>query len=333
MPKSTQKFESAYVPLSALLYLACLAFPAYYIGENFEPQPAFSAFLIGWLGLIDSHFSWYANPLFLLALLLRNRPGPSSVLGFGAVVLAVSFLFHDQIIASEAPTFKPIKAYGLGYGLWLTSLVVLFVGQARRALELSGPLISIASYVVSALVPVFYAKYYFTNPDSPLAVTNERTRAWEASCASAGQKILKRTDDVRGIFFDPDWESSGGGGGVLGLGQVNSGHILFYETKDKKNPGSYLKHALKDFRGVPVGKLESEYAVLTTFHDIPPRLNIFGATVTIKDLRDNSVLATSTYFVDRETWKFCGATRDRSATSALMHDVLGLTHKYPSVYK
>jgi len=127
------KINNVHVPISVLCYLACLTLPAYYIGAQFEPQMAYAALMIGWLGPLDGHFSWYANPLFLLALIFVNRPQRSSTLGFIAFALAVSFLFHKNIIVSEAPTYEVIISYGWGYGLWVTSLAVFSIGQLLRA--------------------------------------------------------------------------------------------------------------------------------------------------------------------------------------------------------
>jgi len=177
------------------------------------------------------------------------------------------------------------------------------------------------------------------------SIRTERNKEFQMRCASSGEKIFKRTNDARGIFFDPDWElriysnrdkpnfKYIGAGGVLGLGYLNSGYLLFYETRGRKDPGSYVKYVLGDHKGIPIDRLESEYAVTTNYYEIPARLNITGATVTIKDLRDDSILATSTFFIENENGRLCGGTQEGFSTTAFMTEVLGLTRKYPTVFK
>jgi hypothetical protein len=340
------RIDNPHIAISIACYLACLFFPGYYIGERFEPQLAYVLLLMGWLGPLDGHFAWFANPLFLFALLSANRPQRSSILGLIGLVLALSFVFYKKIVISEAPTYSPIVAYGWGYGLWITSLGVLAVGQAFRARSLDSKRIAIASFSTCGLFLTGYLTYYFLGDNSLFAIRSERDREFETRCASAGEHIFKKTNDVTGIFFDPDWQWNIGskfrenpnfkyigGVGVIGLGHLNSGHLLFYETRERSDSGSYVKYVLGDFRGTRSAHLESEYAVITDYLKIPQRLNISGATVTIKDRRDNSILATSTFVIENESGRFCGNSRGSFSTSAFMTEVLGLSKKYPSAFK
>ena len=57
---------------SLALYATGFAFPAYYIGNTHEPQNSSSLLLMGWLGPLDGHFSWFAN-LFFLSLYLSIK--------------------------------------------------------------------------------------------------------------------------------------------------------------------------------------------------------------------------------------------------------------------
>lgn len=339
------KINNIHVPISILCYLACLAFPGYYIGERFEPQMAITALMIGWLGPLDGHFSWYANPCFLIALLIANRPQRSSTFGFIALALAVSFLFHKKIIVSEAPTYSTIMSYGWGYGLWVTSLFVFSIGQLLRAQGAENGRITTVSFLSFGILLSGYVTYYFIGNNSLFSIRAERDHEFQKRCASSGEQIFRRTSDVKGIFFDPDWESGIysnqdkpsfkyiGGAGVIGVGHLNSGHLLFYETRDRKAPSSFVKYVIGDHKGIQTEKLESEYAVITNFYEIPLRLNISGATVTIKDLRDGSIVAISTFFLENESGHFCGNTRGSFSTSSFITEVLSLTRKYPSVFK
>jgi len=305
---------------------------------------AYATLMIGWLGPLDLHFSWYANPLYLFALLSAKRPNRSTALGTAALALALSFLFYEKIVVSEAPTYKTIVSYGWGYGLWVTSIAVLVIGQLLRAKKVESRKIASISLASCGIIIIVYMAYYFIGDSSLFSIRTERNQEFLKRCASSGAQIYKKTDDVRGIYFDPDWGQRISfnrkkpnfkyisGAGVLGLGQLNSGHILFYETRDRRDPNNYVKYVLRDHKGIPSNHLESEYAVITKYYKIPSRLNISGATVTIKDLRDNSILATSTFFIERESGKFCGNETLGLSTSAFMTEVLGLKRKYPSAY-
>lgn len=306
---------------------------------------AFNALMIGWLGPLDGHFSWYANPAFLLALVFVNRPLRSSFFGFIGLALAVSFIFHKKIAVSEAPTYATIVAYGWGYGLWVTSMASLAVGQLLRARGVEDSQISIASLVICCTVLVGYLTYYMIGDSSLFSIHREREREFESRCATAGEFFAKRTNDAKGIFFDPDWSADIGydknkpefkyitGGSVLGLGLVNSGYLLFYETRDAKTPNSYIKYVLRDWKGTKSDQLDSEYTVITKSYPIPPRLNIYGATVTIKDLRDDSLVATSTFFLERENGRFCGNSRGQFSARLFIPEALGLTRQYSSATK
>ncbi len=188
------KINNVHVPISILCYLACLTLPGYYIGERFEPQMAYAALMIGWLGPLDGHFSWYANPLFLLALISANRPQKSSILGFIALALAISFLLHKKIIVSEAPTYKTIMSYGWGYGLWVTSLAVFSIGQLLRALGADRRQITIASFTSCSLLLAGYMTYYFVGDNSLFSIRAERDQEFKNRCASSGEQIFKRTN-------------------------------------------------------------------------------------------------------------------------------------------
>jgi len=345
MLKAKLNTNNIHIPISIFCYLTSLILPGYYIGESFEPQMAYAALLVGWLGPLDLHFSWYANPFYFVALKSAKQPIKSAIFGIIALALAITFIFSKKIMVSEAPTYAAIVSYGWGYGLWVTSLSVFSIGQILRTLDVNSRKIAITSILSCCLLLAGYMAYYFVGNNSLHSIHIERDQEFQKRCASSGTQIYKKTDDVRGIFFDPDWEQRIGfnrkkpdfkyigGGGVLGLGHLNSGHLLFYETRDRKDANSYMKYVLGDFRGIPTNKLESEYAVITEYHDIPARLNISGATVTIKDLRNNSILATSTFFIERESGRFCGSESLSLTTSALMTEVLSLKRKYPSVYK
>ncbi len=341
-----KKLEHPHLALSMACFAVCLALPAYYLGAALEPQLAAPLLLTGWLGPFDGHFSWYANPLYVLALISHRRERMSSVLALLALALAASFLLHNRIAVSEAPTYQNIVAYGWGYALWLIAMATLAAGQWLRARGAEGRRITTASLACGGVLLAGYLTYYTLGEHALFGASQERSRVFAQHCTTAGEQIYKKADDVKGIFFDPDWEqrvaarahlntgaSYISGSGVIGLGHLNQGLLAFYETRDRQDRARYLQFKLGDFQGVRVERLESEYAVITDTPEIPARLNLMGGTVTIKDLRDSSVLATATFFLDKQSGQFCGNSRGAFSTSAFVTEVLGMKKKYPSVTK
>jgi hypothetical protein len=117
---------------SILLFLASLTQDAYYLaGDNPEAWAAsWGLLLIGWMGVYFGVFAWLANPLLLLSwmLFLRRKFGAAFVGSAAALLFALSFLLHSTIVASEAPTYEPVTGYGLGYWLWLASMLIMAAG-------------------------------------------------------------------------------------------------------------------------------------------------------------------------------------------------------------
>lgn len=195
----------AYFLLSVACYLFCLCLPAYYIGEQFQPQRAYAALEAGWLGPLDGHFSWYANLLFLVALLCARRASASATWALLGLLLALSFLFHRRIMVSEAPNYESIVAYGWGYAFWIAALAILTVGQWLRSADKPPAYVDGAALLAGAAVLLVYVVYYFGADGSLHALRVERERAFESACAGAGERVLRTANDVNGVFFDPDW--------------------------------------------------------------------------------------------------------------------------------
>ncbi|WP_051304891.1 hypothetical protein [Chitinilyticum litopenaei] len=332
--------STLHIPLSILIFLSCLLLPAVYTSGDFDSVPALLYLISGWIGPFDGHFSWFANPLFLAALIYKNQIRKSCLLGLSALALALSFLLYKEM--ANGNSHSPITSYGWGYTLWVTSLAVFSAGQLLRILGSKDWLVIAASTSIGIALLTAYTGYYLTSENSIYIVNKERAKEFQRRCASSGEQIFKRTSDVSGIFYDPAWEreiitapknfTHTNSVGTLGDGSINSGLLLFYETRDEENPGKYLKYTLENRRGIPTEKLESEYEVKTVFYNTSDRLSIYGATVTIKDLRDNSILATSTHFVENKNGKFCGNSRGGFSTSRFIDEVLNLKRQYPSTY-
>ena len=76
----------------------------------------------GWMGIIVIQFSWFANPLNLLALLLaKKRPRIALFLSLIALFLATeAFLFREiPTDVNQGKIF--INEFGLGFYIWYTA--------------------------------------------------------------------------------------------------------------------------------------------------------------------------------------------------------------------
>ena len=120
---------------SVLVFLASLTQDAYYLaGDNPDAwATSWGVLLVGWMGIFYGVFAWLANPLLLLSwiLCLRGELRAALIISAAAVLFALSFLLHSTIVASEAPTYRAVTGYGVGYWLWLASMLIMAAGTLR----------------------------------------------------------------------------------------------------------------------------------------------------------------------------------------------------------
>lgn len=120
--------------VSALLFVVCLALPAYTVAGPGRPQVVFGflELLIGWLGIFYGIPEWLADPLLLVAwgLILARRYKAATIAAVCATLLAAGFLLREVIVNSEAPTYARIVAHHLGYWLWVGSAAVACLASA-----------------------------------------------------------------------------------------------------------------------------------------------------------------------------------------------------------
>jgi hypothetical protein len=115
--------------VSVLLFAVSLTQFAFYVNtKDAWSDRAFFPFLIGWLGVIDGEFSWFANPLLVVSWVAASLGKKTLALAsvICAICFAASFMLRDHLIASEAPTYAKITGYGPGYWLWLASMALSF---------------------------------------------------------------------------------------------------------------------------------------------------------------------------------------------------------------
>jgi hypothetical protein len=120
--------KSALTLASITLFLCSLPFDSFYVDGKSSAIVSWKVLAIGWVGAAGqpSTFAWFANPILALTWLflgadLRRAALLSSVAAF---CLAAGFLATRAVmenIESGAPS--PVTGYGLGYWLWLGSVL------------------------------------------------------------------------------------------------------------------------------------------------------------------------------------------------------------------
>lgn len=114
--------------LSLITFLCSLAIPAF-TGNEPEPVYGLAALLLGWLGPLDGHVSWLANPTLILSWknLLKDSQ-KARALSVLSLFLACSFFFTKNINTNG--TYPgPIDIH-LGYAIWLLSIIFQLVAAS-----------------------------------------------------------------------------------------------------------------------------------------------------------------------------------------------------------
>lgn len=117
--------------ISTIFLVLSLFFTAFTIkegeDENVRTILSLEALLSGWYGALIfdvATLSWFANPLWLLAIIYFDKNRKIAFLSILlSMALSISFLFANEIIANEGGGTREISKINAGYYLW-------FIGQA-----------------------------------------------------------------------------------------------------------------------------------------------------------------------------------------------------------
>lgn len=91
---------------------------------------------LGWVGLVIFQFSWFANPLNLLALLLVNKhPTQALLLSTIAFILASQTLEFSEIPSGTSLGKIYIKELGLGFYVWYSAQGLFLLGMLVEVLS------------------------------------------------------------------------------------------------------------------------------------------------------------------------------------------------------
>jgi len=317
---------------SIVLFVASLFFPAFYVHTPDSPWQSYLLLLTGWLGVMDAHFSWFANPFYLLAIIFSALKRKVSMYFEAiALLLALSFLLHRTVMVDEGGHSGDVVRYGLGYYLWVLAMAVLFIEDLSACLSLRNESYRtrtrIFGVIVVGLVSLLFCSSHILEEHKQSAIARNRTKVFQEKCRFAGETIYNMPGKVTGVYFR--WMSDDGhypmydkivngvygsyGGGTIQNDMVNRGFLRFSEIDNKNRAESakpYRRFIKGDLKGEEVNRLESEYTVQISpglASDTPKELDIHGLEVKIIDNSSQEVLAKTTYFVIWKDRRFCGS--------------------------
>lgn len=284
------------------LFLLSLCFTPFFVSDVQRPygDPAISLLAMGWLGVIGGHFSWFANPLYLIAVIYRNKNHQLAFFyTFLSLLFAMSFLLHKQILVDEGGGSQFITSYGYGYFLWLLSIVIMLFSQLSNLHTLSIRackivLISNVVYLATVIaMVVMFANHYYLSETSHHKLVTERNIFFKLNCPNAVERFYNKPREVNGIYFsDNNYR-------LNAIGYFNSGYISFYETNnDKSNGKPYIRFSKGSPNGQEVDHINSEYSVVynNITSDLRKELGIHGANILVIDNSNNHVIASNTFY-------------------------------------
>ena len=125
--------------LSMALYVACLPMDAICL-SSCSDWPGYGALIVGALDVVGvslSNLIWLANPALFVSWILiwrRRRARLAQVLAGIALVLAVSFMLAETIVASTSGMPSKITGLAIGYWFWLVSIAAACGAAAMQTI-------------------------------------------------------------------------------------------------------------------------------------------------------------------------------------------------------
>ena len=124
--------QRASLAVALLAWLAALFLPA--IGAGGVTLDGLDVLERGWEGLSRAVLAWYANPLFVLAIVLRLQGYRRSAVAaaFAALALALSSFATNELAAMTGGTVPDVTLHA-GFYFWLGAYVALCVWAVLSA--------------------------------------------------------------------------------------------------------------------------------------------------------------------------------------------------------
>ncbi|HDR9074521.1 hypothetical protein VI03_13880 [Burkholderia vietnamiensis] len=116
---------------SMALYVASLLLPAMYFDRE-SPLTGMTLLAEGWWGMLMLNPSWFANPLYVVAVVqfARRRYARAALSAGAAVVCALCSLLTTEWYFNEADA-TPIRSLGIAFYMWAIAQIVLLLGSLR----------------------------------------------------------------------------------------------------------------------------------------------------------------------------------------------------------
>jgi hypothetical protein len=101
-----------------------------------DELPGWFALLIGIIGVCfgGACLSWLANPFILVSWIIVKNVKYSFIFSLLAAISSGSFLLFNKVIVDEAGNYAEITNYKIGYWLWLSSMIIMLIGNIVRLL-------------------------------------------------------------------------------------------------------------------------------------------------------------------------------------------------------
>jgi hypothetical protein len=114
---------------SGATYILSLFLPAL-LFKSHEPVTGGNVIALGWWGALMHEFAWFANPVYLYAILAYKTSATtfSKFASTTALVLGLTS-FHAKEWWFNEGSGTPITSLGLGYYVWMLSFCVLLAGS------------------------------------------------------------------------------------------------------------------------------------------------------------------------------------------------------------
>jgi hypothetical protein len=134
--KKIKTIKSTLIILSIIVFIISLFQPAFFIDREDSDAYSNSLFLLalGWMSFLGGGFVpfiiWLANPIYVISIFLINKSIKFGIItSLVPILLALIFANLNSILTSESGSKSKITELGLGFYLWISCFIILFVSS------------------------------------------------------------------------------------------------------------------------------------------------------------------------------------------------------------
>ncbi|MFC4687534.1 hypothetical protein ACFO4P_11375 [Epilithonimonas pallida] len=134
--KKIKTIKSTLIIFSIIVFIISLFQPAFFIDREDSDAYSNSLFLLalGWMSFLGGGFVpfiiWLANPIYIISIFLISKSFKFGIItSLWSIFLAIIFANLNSILTSESGSDSKITYLGLGYYLWISSFVILFISS------------------------------------------------------------------------------------------------------------------------------------------------------------------------------------------------------------